>query len=964
MAMNNTSSGRRHYSLIILAFCLFIFLALPSVTVKASPSRYGTNEGRGSKVFDLLTPEDIPSDGEIAVPAEKSADPRKVQRKTADPETESYIPLVMIVIGFDGQSYNATYDWHDTIFGEGYSVSQYYKDMSFDKFTFTPVKETSAYGVDGNELKADRVDDGIIAVTLDIPKNEGWAIYDNDLDADLENTIAFVKALELADKYIDFSEYDSNADGEIQTSEMALGFVVAGRDAAWHETSYSSIEQYYFWPNAYSISETLEYWKDEPDGFPEVPVLDGVEVDSYIGIADTYEYNGRYDETGSNLRQEGIGTLAHELGHYIGLPDLYDTGNGSSAWKNYSPEYLSVMDLGCYGEDRSGNLRPYSMDIWSRVTLGWVDAVTLDPCTSENAVSIEGSLNASAKDPIALRVNTHRSDEYYLIENRRFTGWDIGMGSYYKEAALSDGEDYGGGLVLWHIDDEVVGRFSLPMNTVNNSEHRPGVMPLFRESGTNGLIGTTVYRNKAFFNADSWGKALQLPVYNPKEYYADKPADRTMSSIILSLDTGNQPVMKIHMDEGEYDLGNYTVTFDEQYHVLDDIESTVYEDWFYDVPEGTILTPIVARGDTILGEECFTATYWECKFYEERNEWDKIDENAPIDHFPTEAGVYFCKVEGKAPYYGAFEWIDLIRIIPAVDPYNLDNYTVTFDEQYHVFDDIESTDYEDWFYDVPEGTILTPIVAWGDTVLGEECFTATYWECKFYEERNEWDKIDENAPIDHFPTEAGVYFCKVEGKTPYYGSFEWIDLIRVIPIEITPKEITPEVILSKKSYTYDGKVKTPTVTVKDGEEVLEKDKDYTVSYASGRKNAGTYKVTVTLQGNYSGTAEASFTIKKAANPLKIKAKTATVKFSALKKKTQTLAVSKVITFTKKGQGTMSYTKASGNKNITINKKTGKVTEKKGLKKGNYKVKVKVKAAGNKNYKASAVKTVTITIRVK
>ena len=38
--------------------------------------------------------------------------------------------------------------------------------------------------------------------------------------------------------------------------------------------------------------------------------------------------------------------------------------------------------------------------------------------------------------------------------------------------------------------------------------------------------------------------------------------------------------------------------------------------------------------------------------------------------------------------------------------------------------------------------------------------------------------------------------------------------------------------------------------------------------------------------------------------------------------------------------------------------------KKKLKKGTYKVKVKIKAAGNANYKASGIKTVTFTIKVK
>ena len=71
----------------------------------------------------------------------------------------------------------------------------------------------------------------------------------------------------------------------------------------------------------------------------------------------------------------------------------------------------------------------------------------------------------------------------------------------------------------------------------------------------------------------------------------------------------------------------------------------------------------------------------------------------------------------------------------------------------------------------------------------------------------------------------------------------------------------------------------------------------------------------------------------------------------------------MISFRNKGQGTKAYAKASGNKKITIAKKTGKVTVRKGLKKGTYKVKIKVKAAGTGNYKPSAWKTVTLKIRV-
>ena len=66
--------------------------------------------------------------------------------------------------------------------------------------------------------------------------------------------------------------------------------------------------------------------------------------------------------------------------------------------------------------------------------------------------------------------------------------------------------------------------------------------------------------------------------------------------------------------------------------------------------------------------------------------------------------------------------------------------------------------------------------------------------------------------------------------------------------------------LSATSYTYDGKAKKPTVTVKDSAGKVVSSKYYTVSGNSGVKNVGKYKVTVTFKGNYSGTKALYFTI--------------------------------------------------------------------------------------------------------
>ena len=67
--------------------------------------------------------------------------------------------------------------------------------------------------------------------------------------------------------------------------------------------------------------------------------------------------------------------------------------------------------------------------------------------------------------------------------------------------------------------------------------------------------------------------------------------------------------------------------------------------------------------------------------------------------------------------------------------------------------------------------------------------------------------------------------------------------------------------LSKTAYTYNGKVQTPSVTVKDSKgNTLKKDTDYTVKYESGRKSPGKYTVTITFKGKYEGTKKLTYTI--------------------------------------------------------------------------------------------------------
>ena len=69
--------------------------------------------------------------------------------------------------------------------------------------------------------------------------------------------------------------------------------------------------------------------------------------------------------------------------------------------------------------------------------------------------------------------------------------------------------------------------------------------------------------------------------------------------------------------------------------------------------------------------------------------------------------------------------------------------------------------------------------------------------------------------------------------------------------------------LSTTVYAYNGKVRNPKVTVKDSKgNTLKEGTDYTVTYESGRKKAGTYDVKIKMKGSYSGSKTLTFKILK------------------------------------------------------------------------------------------------------
>ncbi len=76
----------------------------------------------------------------------------------------------------------------------------------------------------------------------------------------------------------------------------------------------------------------------------------------------------------------------------------------------------------------------------------------------------------------------------------------------------------------------------------------------------------------------------------------------------------------------------------------------------------------------------------------------------------------------------------------------------------------------------------------------------------------------------------------------------------------TPISRPKTIKLSSTAYTYNNKVKKPSVTVTDAKGKKIPASNYTVKYAKGRKKIGAYTVTVTFKGNYTGTKKLTFKI--------------------------------------------------------------------------------------------------------
>ena len=102
---------------------------------------------------------------------------------------------------------------------------------------------------------------------------------------------------------------------------------------------------------------------------------------------------------------------------------------------------------------------------------------------------------------------------------------------------------------------------------------------------------------------------------------------------------------------------------------------------------------------------------------------------------------------------------------------------------------------------------------------------------------------------------VGTATATITGKGNYSGE-------KAATFTISPKAVTNEdITVTIPSQTWTGNELTPVITVKDGENVLTENTDYTVTAPSRPvEDSGNYTYTITGMGNYAGSKEATFTI--------------------------------------------------------------------------------------------------------
>ncbi|MCC7479306.1 M6 family metalloprotease domain-containing protein [bacterium] len=265
---------------------------------------------------------------------------------------------------------------------EDASVAHFYKQNSYGKLELTGDCFDQSFGAGGNT----------------VADSEGWITSAYTRAQVVSGNKSFYEvtsnAISQIDPHVNFSNYDSNGDGYLD----GLITIYAGADGG-------GANQLWYFRWVYS---------------PQLVTADNVRISS-----------------GQWVSEQGYFYLfCHEMGHELGLPDLYDT-NGSSGGSQAGTGFWCIMS----GWSTSQGVKPPFHDAWSRMHMRWVDPVEVASLGSATSLTVNRATSASP-DNTVYRIwrNGAIGKEFFLVEYRDSThGYDDSLPT--------------SGLLIWHVDE-------------------------------------------------------------------------------------------------------------------------------------------------------------------------------------------------------------------------------------------------------------------------------------------------------------------------------------------------------------------------------------------------------------------------------------------------------------------------------------------------------------------------------
>ncbi len=326
------------------------------------------------------------------------------------------------------------------------SLRDYYTEVSYGKFTISQQSYISDW-VRAPHNYSYYIGDSFGLYPGNFPRNVQGIVW---------------AACSLADPVIDFSQFDEDNNDTVD----AIFIVHAGPGA--EETRNIN----YVWSHQWQLSNT-------GSGCPGAyPTDDGVYIDHYSMEPEKFE---------SHTGRITVGVFAHEFGHILGLPDLYDRD-----YSTYGLGIFAIMAAGSWGRKSEQDLpgsSPVHFCAWSKYQLGWVQPVPVERIG--NSKLIDQKLPPSADTGKIYRLLSDPdgpdwewsggSGEYFLVENRHQSGFDKSLP--------------GNGLLILHIDDS---------RSDNDDQNHP-LVGIIQADGETGFLLNNLGEAKDLWKNSTYG---------------------------------------------------------------------------------------------------------------------------------------------------------------------------------------------------------------------------------------------------------------------------------------------------------------------------------------------------------------------------------------------------------------------------------------------------------------------------